>query len=90
MRGTPGSVSGTKIVLLEGGPPGVADRVEGILKTCTGRLERMCPASGEVIVYAQTDRTAEVEVEHRRRDGVVLQEKTAEVWEYVGYKEDGS
>lgn len=80
--------TGTKIVVFEGGPPQWAGTVTYIAKTGGGRAERLCEVSHAHVVYAQTERTKEVEIERERRSGTVVELKTAEVYEFIGYKED--
>lgn len=85
---TPGTVTGTKVVVFEGGPPQWNGHVTGISKTGSGRAERWDEVSGETIVYIRTDRTAQVPLERQRRTGTVVEMKTAAVYAYAGYKED--
>lgn len=85
---TPGSAPGTKVIVLEGGPPDWDGRVEGISKTSTGQVERWDQVADAILVYLQTDRTKEVPITHERRNGPVVELKAAEVYAFAGYKEE--
>lgn len=82
---TPGTVTGTKIVVFEGGPPEWDGYIAGISKTCTS-AERWDNTADELILYHQTDRTKEVPIEREKRTGTVIEMKTAEVFAFAGYK----
>ena len=85
MKPTPGSVTGTKIIVLRGGPPQWDGQIEGVSKTGSGRAQRWCHVSGMTIIYGATDRTEKVVITHERRNGPVDKEHSAQVYEYLGY-----
>ena len=88
MKPTPGSVTGTKIVIFKGGPPQWDGTIHGISKTGGGRAERLDEISDSTIVYIRTDRTQEVQIEREKKSGTVIETKIAEVYDFAGYKED--
>jgi hypothetical protein len=85
---TPGSVTGTKVVLLHGGPPEWDGYVTGILKSASGTLERWDHTADAACMYVQTDEFRDVSIEHLKRNGPVTEIKPAEVWIFAGYKEE--
>lgn len=88
MRPTPGSVAGTKVVVLVGGPPEYDGDVCGLSKTGSGRAERWDHTADSPVVYAETDDTIPVRIIHERRGGPKPEIHDAQVYRYQGYRED--
>jgi hypothetical protein len=84
---TPGSAPGTKVVVLEGGPPEWAGTIAGIAKTCE-RLERWDHTADLALVWEPTGDVREVEIEHEYNTGKAVKKHTAEVWRCCGYRVD--
>lgn len=87
MKPTPGSVAGTKIVLLRGGPPEWDGEVAGVSKTGGGKLERWDHTADLPLVFVATEETEPVQIERHRKGGTVIEEKKAQVYECVGYRD---
>lgn len=88
MKPTPGSITGTKIIQMQGGPPEWDGEVAGILKTAEGPMERWDHTADLAILYVKTDAYTTITLDHERKGGTVQQEHKVEVWTYAGYKEE--
>lgn len=87
LKPTPGTVTGTKIIVFQGGPPGWEGSVDACLKTCES-VERWDYVADSAIVFRRTGCTEDVPIVREKRTGQVTEMKVAEVFAFAGYKDE--
>ncbi len=88
MRKTAGSVAGTRIIVLDGGPPEWDGEVTAVSATATGTLERTCHTADLSYVWTPTTEEREVEVDRETKAGNVRETRSALVYRALGYRCD--
>ncbi len=88
LKPTPGTITGTKIILLRGGPPEWDGEITGISKGAGTELQRLDHTARLHLRYRRTEELQTVEIPRHQRGGTVLQSKQAEVWECLGYTDE--
>ncbi len=88
MKKTAGSVAGTHVIVLDGGPPQWDGTVTAVSSTATGTLERWDKTADLAYVWEPTTEEREVEVDRETRAGNVREKRAALVYRAVGYRED--
>ena len=88
MKKTAGSVSGTRIVVLDGGPPEWDGEVTAVVASASGTLERWDHVADAAYVWEPTASEREVEVDRETRAGKVREKREALVYRALGYRDD--
>ena len=82
-----GEVTGTKMIVLWGGPPEWDGHITAIIDAGT-KLERWDHVADAPVLYVSTGQAADVKITKERRAGKKVEEKVAEVFKFAGYREE--